>query len=165
MKFIANYFKGRKAYRTYRKHRSIQRQFKTGMPQGGVLSPTIFIIYTADLPPSREPVQVMAYADDIIITSTHTSTKAAKKYIQPYLHKAFSGTKQSHTKSRQKNLQSVHSRPYGIYEQSGPQNKQHCTTHGNIRPKGHIQHTYSQHLSTCTQASTNNKSTHRNRIG
>ena len=37
----------------------------------------------------------MAYADDITITSTHTSTSAAKKYIQPYLHKVFSWTKQN----------------------------------------------------------------------
>ena len=37
----------------------------------------------------------MAYADDITITSTHTSTSAAKKYIQPYLHKVFAGTKQN----------------------------------------------------------------------
>ena len=38
----------------------------------------------------------MAYADDITITSTHTSTKsAAKKYIQPYLHKVFAWTKQN----------------------------------------------------------------------
>ena len=41
------------------------------------------------------PVQVMAYADDITITSTHTSTSAANKYIQPYLHKVFSWTKQN----------------------------------------------------------------------
>ena len=37
----------------------------------------------------------MAYADDITITSTHTSTSAAKKYIQPYLHKVFTWTKQN----------------------------------------------------------------------
>ena len=65
----------------------MQCQFKTGVPQGGVLFPTLFNIYTADLPPSRAPVQVMAYADDITITSTHTSMPAAKTYIQPYLHK------------------------------------------------------------------------------
>ena len=41
------------------------------------------------------PVQVMAYTDDITITSTHTSTSAAKKYIQPYLHKVFAWTKQN----------------------------------------------------------------------
>ena len=37
----------------------------------------------------------MAYRDDITITSTHTITSAAKKYIQPYLHKVFTWTKQN----------------------------------------------------------------------
>ena len=41
MKFIANYIKGRKSYTTYRNHTSIQRQFKTGILQCGVLSPTL----------------------------------------------------------------------------------------------------------------------------
>ena len=96
IKFIENYIKGRKAYTIYRNHTSKQRQFKTGVLQGGVLSPTLFNIYTSDLPPPSGPVQVMAYADDITITSTHTSTSAAKKYIQPYLHKGFfSWTKQN----------------------------------------------------------------------
>ena len=145
IRFIANYIKGRKAYTTYRNHTSKQRQFKTGVPQGGVLSPTLFNIYTS-----------------------------AKKYIQPYLHKVFAWTKQQPlTKSRQNNLHSVHTRPYRIYEQSGPNNKQQSTTHGNapkgsgsyLRPKTHIQHTHPQHLSTSTQTSTNHKSTLCNRMG
>ena len=89
IKFIANYIKGHKAYTTYRNHTPKQRQYKTGVPQCGVLSPTLFNIYISDLPPPSAPVQVMAYADDITIISTHTSTSAAKKYIQPYLHKDF----------------------------------------------------------------------------
>ena len=68
IKFIANYIKGRKAYTTYINHTSSQRQFNTGVLQGGVLSPTLFNIYTADIRPPRAPVQVMVYTDDITIT-------------------------------------------------------------------------------------------------
>ena len=100
-----NNMKGRKAYTTYRNNTSPQRQFKTGIPQGDILSPTLFNIYTADIPPPSVAVQVMAYTFDITITSTHRSTSATKKYIQPYLHKVFPG---------QNNLHSVHSRPCRI---------------------------------------------------
>ena len=92
LKFIVNYIKGRKAYTSFRNHKSIQRQVKTGVLQGGVLSPTLFNIHTADIPTPTAPVQVMLYADDITITSTHTSMSAARKYIQPYLHKGYDWT-------------------------------------------------------------------------
>ena len=95
IKFIANYITGRKAYTTYRNHTYRQRQFKTGVPQGGILSPTLFNSYISDLPPPSAPVQFMAYVDDITITSTHTRTSAAKKYMQPYIHKVFAWTKQN----------------------------------------------------------------------
>ena len=80
--------------------------------------------------------------------------------------------KQYLTKSRQTYFYSAHFRPCIILEQSGPQNK-HCTTHGNtpkytgpyLRHKTHIQRTHSQHLSTSTQATTNDKSTHNNMMG
>ena len=98
IKLITNCIKGRKAYTKYRNHTSIQCQFKTGVPQGGVLSPTLFNIYAADLPPPRAPVQVISYTDDITITSTHTSTSATKKYIQPYLLKVVTWTKNKNLK-------------------------------------------------------------------
>ena len=72
IKLIANSIKVRNAYTTYINHTSSQRQFKSGVPQGGVLSPTLFNIYTADIQQHIAPVQVMAYADDITIISTHT---------------------------------------------------------------------------------------------
>ena len=89
LKFVANYIKGRKAYTSFRNHKSIQHQVKTGVPQGGVLSPTLFNIHTADIPTPTTPLQVMLYADGITITSTHTSMSAARKYIQPYLYIRF----------------------------------------------------------------------------
>ena len=58
IKFIANYIKERKAYTTYRNHTSRQRQFKTSLPQGGVLSSTLFNIYTPDLPPHSAPADI-----------------------------------------------------------------------------------------------------------
>ena len=95
IKFFANYFKGHTANTTYRNQTFSQRQFKAGVPQGGVLSPTLLNIYTTDIPPLRAPIHVMAYADDITITSTHTIMSAAKKYLQPYLHTVFAWAKQN----------------------------------------------------------------------
>ena len=92
LKFVANYIKGRKACTSFRNHKSIHRQVKNGVPQGGVISPTLFNIYTADIPTPTAPAQVMLYADDITITSTHTSMSAARKYIQPYLHNVYDWT-------------------------------------------------------------------------
>ena len=71
--FIANYIKGRKTYTTYINHTSSQRQLKTGVSQGGVLSATLFNIYTAYIPPPRAPFRVMVYADDITIKSTRNT--------------------------------------------------------------------------------------------
>ena len=93
IKFIANYIKGRKAYATYRNHTSSQRQFKTQKVASFHQHYSTFTLQTYHN--LREPVQVMAYADDITITSTHTNTSAAKKYIQPYLHKVFARIKQN----------------------------------------------------------------------
>ena len=50
IKFIANYINERKVDTTYGTSTFSQRQLKTGIPQGGVLSPTLINIYTADIP-------------------------------------------------------------------------------------------------------------------
>ena len=106
IKSIAYYIKGCKTYTTYRNHTSSQRQFKTGVPQRSVHSPTLFKICTADIPPPRAQVQVLTYADDITITSTrkHECSKEIHTTIPTYSF-CLDKPKQSHTKSGQNNLQ------------------------------------------------------------
>ena len=124
----------------------------------------------------------MVYAYDITITSTHTSTNSAKKYIQPYIHKVFGSTNQNnltlypdkttctpdpaeytsilYLKITNTALPiATHPKVLGLYLQL------YLQLYIHLRTKMHIHHTHSQHLSTHTQASTNNKSTHRKQDG
>ena len=98
IKFIANYIKERKAYTTYINQTSSQHQFKTGLPQGDVLSPTLFNIYTADIPLPRAPVQVIVYA---VTLPSHIHTQARLQprntYNHTYIKFLHGQNKQSHT--------------------------------------------------------------------
>ena len=60
-----------------------------GAPQGGVLSPTVFNIYTFDIPLPPKDVQIATYADDITITASHTKHLKVQQLIRPYLHKIY----------------------------------------------------------------------------
>ena len=88
IKFIENYIKGRKAYTTYRNHTSRQRQFKTGVPQRGVLSSTLFKIL---LQTNHHPVHRFRSRPTQMTSPSHPHTSAAKKYIQPYIHNVLPG--------------------------------------------------------------------------
>ena len=149
IKFIANYMKGHKAYTTYRNHTS-RRQFKTGVPQGGVLSPTLFKSYT---PSYYHQVHRFRSWPTQMASPSHPQARVQLRNIYNHTYiKFLSGekTKQTHTKSRQNNLHFVHARPCRIYEQSAPKNTQQSTTHGNA-PKGYgsylrLKLTYSTHI-------------------
>ena len=95
IKFIANYIKGRKAFTTYNNKTSTQRQFKTGVPQGGVLSPTLFNIYTSDIQSPPPNINITVYADDITMTSTDTNKQIVQAKLQPYLQEIASWTQQN----------------------------------------------------------------------
>ena len=71
IKFIANYIKGQQACTQYNSTLSKLKQINTGL-QGGVFSPTLFNIYTSEIPLPPEDVRITTYADDITITASHT---------------------------------------------------------------------------------------------
>ena len=56
IKYIANYIKGHKAYTIFNQTQSKQLHLKTGVSQGGVLSPVLFNIYLSDIPNPPENV-------------------------------------------------------------------------------------------------------------
>ncbi|XP_076062668.1 uncharacterized protein LOC143037903 isoform X1 [Oratosquilla oratoria] len=85
-RWLANYLAGRNAYVSYNGQSSHIRNIKNGVPQGSVLSPTLFNLYMHDLPtPDNSEIQISSYADDITITCTHRNTDKAAEIIQPYL--------------------------------------------------------------------------------
>ena len=94
IKFIAGYIRGRKAFATCNNKTSTQRQFRTGVPQGGVLSPTLFNIYTSDIPSPPPNINITVYADDITMTSTDTNRQIARAKLQPCLQEMASWTQQ-----------------------------------------------------------------------
>src|SRR6476469_1742606 len=68
------------------------QQFKTGVPQGGTLSPTLFNIYTSDIPKPPKNTTLTTYADDMNpATSRHNYLKA-QETLQPYLEEIYSWT-------------------------------------------------------------------------
>ena len=92
-RFIANYIRGRKAFTQYKNKNSFKKQFKAGVPQGGVLSPTLFNIYMSDLPTPPRDIHVTTYADDITIYSSDKDYAIAQQRLQPYLEDVQTWTK------------------------------------------------------------------------
>lgn len=65
---------------------SALHRIEAGVPQGSVLGPILYILYTADLP--TEPgVVVATFADDTAILSSHTNPEVASSLLQSGLNK------------------------------------------------------------------------------
>ena len=100
---------------------------------------------------------------------------AARKYIQPYLHKVYDWTQHNDLiiNPDKTTCTLFTPEPAELQQQSGPKHKQQSTTQcitpqgfgSNFRSKAHIQRSNPEHSNTRTKTSTSYKSTHRYNMG
>lgn len=85
-KWIAQYLHNRKAKVSLRGKLSRAASFTQGVPQGGVLSPTLFLVFVNDITnilPSN--VRAVMYADDLALVCSEESLAIAQKRLQTTL--------------------------------------------------------------------------------
>lgn len=56
-----------------------------GVPQGSVLSPTLFNLYVTDIP-TTDTTKILMFADDTVIWSSHSDIRIASKNLQIHLN-------------------------------------------------------------------------------
>ena len=67
---------------------SKHRQLPNGVPQGAVFSPSLFSLFTHDLPePTNPAVKIYTYADDLTIISQHPRVDEGAIQLQDYLRR------------------------------------------------------------------------------
>ena len=81
--WIQSYLSRRKARVSLHGIKSKEASLKHGVPQGGVLSPTLFLLFVNDIKKTLcKDVKLSMYADDIALMSSASSTGAAKQRLQ-----------------------------------------------------------------------------------
>jgi ribonucleases P/MRP protein subunit RPP40 len=66
LRWTESFLKGRTQFVAYNGAKSDTREVKSGVIQGSVLGPLLFIIYVADLPPMVSS-EITLYADDVVV--------------------------------------------------------------------------------------------------
>ena len=87
-RWLSNFIAGRQGRISYGGVMSKHRQLPNGVLQGAVLSPSLFSLFTHDLPePTNPAVKIYTYADDLTIVSQHPRVDEAAIQLQDYLRR------------------------------------------------------------------------------
>jgi len=83
IKWIREYLSGRESYVRLNSTQSRKKGFKHGVPQGGVLSPKLFILFIDDIVKDLGPeVEVSLFADDLAVWVQHEDPKESERLMQ-----------------------------------------------------------------------------------
>ncbi len=85
-KLIVTYLKNRRLQVKVGNSTSVFKEIRAGVPQGSVLAPTLYSIYTADIPEPKG-VMVGTFADDTAYLATHTDPEKATTILQSAITK------------------------------------------------------------------------------
>jgi retron-type reverse transcriptase len=86
-KWFENYLCNRKQIVKYKDVQSEVMTIKSGVPQGSVLGPLLFLLYINDIQFCSELISIVLFVDDTNILFSHTCLKQLNKIIQIEMNK------------------------------------------------------------------------------
>ena len=86
-KWFENYLFNRKKIVKYKRIQSEEMTIKSGVPQGSVLGPLLFLLYINDIQSCSELISIILFADDTNILFSHTCLKTLNEIIQIEMNK------------------------------------------------------------------------------
>ena len=81
MQILTSYLSGRTFYVHYGEAESSDKSIAAGVPQGSVLGPILYLLYTADIP-SHKDTTLATFADDTAVLSPHANYNIATSRLQ-----------------------------------------------------------------------------------
>ena len=127
MKIIACFLNNRKFRVNHNGGESSTRHIQAGVPQGSVLAPILYNIYTSDIPTSAQ-VNLALYADDTAIYTSNRNLRYARLTLQRYLNTLTKWFKDWNINTNQAKTKAI------IFTRRRPTNPPRLQMHGRILP-------------------------------
>ena len=87
LKWFENYLENRKQVVKYNKIKSDEMTIKSGVPQGSILGPLLFLLYINDIQNCSNIISIILFADDTNVFYSHTSIEKLNEIMQTEINK------------------------------------------------------------------------------